>query len=76
VRSRVYFIEAKVGVITVIRHFPTGVRHAGESSCIVATPEMGVTSIVQIRSTFSVQMARVVLGPIVCGEGEEKRLFW
>jgi hypothetical protein len=76
VRAGIYFIQAKVGVIAIIRHLPTGVRHAGEPSCVLAAPEMGVTAIIEIRGIFSVQVPRAVLGSIVCGEGEEERLFW
>jgi len=37
---------------------------------------MGVTAIVEIRAVLSAQVPRVVLGSIVCGEGEEERLVW
>jgi hypothetical protein len=75
-RPGIYVIQAKVGVITIIGQFPTGVRHAGEPSCVVAAPEMGVTAIIKIRWISPAQMPRARLGLVVCGEGEEEGLFW
>jgi len=60
-RPGIYVIQAKVGVITIIGQFPAGVRHAGEPSCVVAAPEMGVTTIIEIRRFFPAQMPRAML---------------
>ena len=47
VRARIYFIQVKVGVFTIIRHLSTGIRHAGEPSYIFTVVMLhGVTVVV------------------------------